>query len=81
MLLPSMHTAANSSFETQRRCHQKSKTRVSVAPQIGLISSKNLKQKKTIQIKEEVLSVSLLDISKISLKIQTVEGLDFDFNH
>ena len=41
MLLQSMHTAANSSFETKRRRHQKSKTRISVAPQKGLISSKN----------------------------------------
>ena len=32
----------------QRRCHQKSKTGVSVAPQKGLVSSKNV-----IQVKEE----------------------------
>ena len=34
------------SFETQGRCHQKSKTGVSVAPQKGLMSSKN--KKKTV---------------------------------
>ena len=39
---PSVNKSARSSFETQRRRHQKSKTRVSVAPQKGLISSKNL---------------------------------------
>ena len=34
-------------FETQGRCHQKSKTGVSVAPQKGLfVSSKNFKKKK-----------------------------------
>ena len=30
---PSVNKAAHSGFETQRRCHQKSKTGVSVAPQ------------------------------------------------
>ena len=46
MPLPSVNNAAHSGFETQRRCHQKSKTGVSVAPQKGLMSSKNLKKKK-----------------------------------
>ena len=31
--LPSANKAAHSGFETQRRCHQKSKTGESVAPQ------------------------------------------------
>ena len=31
--LPSVNKAAHSGFETQRRCHQKSKMRVSVARQ------------------------------------------------
>ena len=35
------NNAAHSSFETQRRHHQKFKSRVSVAPQKGLMSSKN----------------------------------------
>ena len=35
---PSMNKASHSRFETQRRCHQKSKT---VAPQKGLMSYKN----------------------------------------
>ena len=35
---PSVNKAAHSGFEIQR-CHQKSKTRVSVAPQKGLMSS------------------------------------------
>ena len=38
--LPSANKAAHSHFETQKGCHQKSKTGVSVAPQKGLISSK-----------------------------------------
>ena len=46
MPLPSSNKAAYSGFETQRRRHQKSKTGVSVAPQKGLMSNKNLKQKK-----------------------------------
>ena len=45
MPLPSKDKAANSGFETQRKCHQKSKTRVSVAPQKGLMSSKNCYKK------------------------------------
>ena len=36
---PSTNKAAHSGFETQRRCHVKSKTGVSVAPQKGLVSS------------------------------------------
>ena len=34
---PSANMATHSGFETQMRCHQKSKTGVSVAPQKGLI--------------------------------------------
>ena len=37
----SMNKAAHSGFETHRRHHQKFKSRVSVAPQKGIISSKN----------------------------------------
>ena len=39
--LLSANKAAHSGFETQRRCHQKSKTGVSVAPQKEPMSSKN----------------------------------------
>ena len=39
--LQSMNKAAHFGFETQRRCHLKSKTGVSEAPQKGLMSSKN----------------------------------------
>ena len=46
MPLPSSNKAAHSGFRTQR-CHQKSKTGVSVAPQKGLISSKNFIKKKS----------------------------------
>ena len=38
------YKAAHSGFETQRRHHQESKTEVSVAPQKGLVSSKNFKR-------------------------------------
>ena len=44
--LPSMNKAVYYGFETQGRCHQKSKPGVSVAPQKGLISTKNLKRNK-----------------------------------
>ena len=37
---PSVNKAAYSGFEAQRRCHQKSKTGVSVAPQKDLCSPK-----------------------------------------
>ena len=43
--LPSVNKAAHSGFETWRRCHQKSKTGVSVAPQKGFTSGKILKKK------------------------------------
>ena len=39
MPLPSVNKAAHSGFETQRRHHQKSETRVSVAPQKRLMST------------------------------------------
>ena len=48
--LPSSKKAAHSGFETQRRRNQKSKTGVSVAPQKGLMSSKNLKKKKKFEV-------------------------------
>ena len=35
---PSTNKATHAGFETKRRCHQKSKTGVSVAPQQGLMS-------------------------------------------
>ena len=38
----SVNKAAHSIFETQRRRHEKFKTGVSVAPQKGLMSSKNV---------------------------------------
>ena len=43
--LPSVNKAVHSGFETQKKCHQKSKTGVSVAPQIGVMSSKFFKKK------------------------------------
>ena len=39
--LPTANKAAHSGFETQSRCHQKSKWGVSVAPQKELMSSNN----------------------------------------
>ena len=53
---PSVNKTSHSGFETQRRCHQKSKTGLSVAPQKGLKSSKKfffkklcLKEKKAVK--------------------------------
>ena len=43
---PSASKAAHSGFETQMRHYKKSKTGISVAPQKGLMSSKNLKKQK-----------------------------------
>ena len=54
----SMNKAAHSGFDTQRRHHQKSKTGVSVAPQKGLMSSKNLKQK-TKKLLSQYFEISL----------------------
>ena len=47
--LSSVNKAAHSGFETQRRCQQKSKTGVSMAPQKGLGSYKNYFKKKKIK--------------------------------
>ena len=44
--LPSMNETAHSGFETQRRCHQKSETGVSVAPKIDMCPTKIFKKKK-----------------------------------
>ena len=41
-----MYASAHSGFETKRRCHQKSKTGVSVAPQKGLMSSEKFFKKR-----------------------------------
>ena len=49
-------------FETQGRRHQKSKTGVSVTPQKGLVSYKNLKRKK----KKKKLRVKLFTLTKNS---------------
>ena len=42
----SANKAAPSGFETQRRRHQKSKTGVSVTPQMDMCPTKNLETKK-----------------------------------
>ena len=39
---PSANEAAHSGFETQRRCHQNSKTGVLVAPQMYMCPTKNI---------------------------------------
>ena len=46
--LPCANKAALSGFEIQGRCHQKSETGVSVAPQKGLMSSKNFVKRKIL---------------------------------
>ena len=59
MSLPSGNKAAHFGFETQRRRHQKSKTGVSVAPQKGLVSSKNFKFKKNKVLKRFLADVTI----------------------
>ena len=44
MLLASANKAAHSGFKTRRRRHQKSKTGLSVAPQKGVMSLKNVQK-------------------------------------
>ena len=61
MLLPSANKGAHSDFETQRRCHQKSKTGKSVAPQKGLMSPNKLKQKKNFVV--NFLKIIFLQLS------------------
>ena len=48
MPLPSANKAAHSGFKTQRRCHQKSKSRVSMASQKGFLPFKHYFFKKNI---------------------------------
>ena len=57
---PSLNKAAHSGFETQRRCHQNSKTGVSVVPQKGLMSSKIWKKRIGIWISIDLIWSSLL---------------------
>ena len=45
MPLSSVNKVAHSGFETQRRCHQKSKTGVSVAPKMDMCPTKSFKKK------------------------------------
>ena len=52
-------------FETQGRHHQKFKTGVSVAPQKGSMSSKNLKKKKQYESGSASLSALTTDINSI----------------
>ena len=49
----------HSGFETQGKCHQKSKTGVSMAPQKGLVSYKKIFKK--IKKKNKLLKSSTLD--------------------
>ena len=59
-LPPSANKAVYSGFETQNRCHQKSKTGVSVTPQKGLMSCKrNLKKTTKIHCKAPSFWVSV----------------------
>ena len=51
--LSSTNEAAHSSFETQRRRHQKSETGVSVAPKMDICPSKNV-FKKTLLATSEI---------------------------
>ena len=46
MPLPSANKAAHSGFEAQRRCHQKSETGVSVAPQWTCVQKKIFKKRR-----------------------------------
>ena len=73
MLLPSVNKAAHSGFEIQRRHHQKSKTGVSVAPQKGLMSSENLKNKNIALLtnfKENLMNISEQEIQFILQEIR-----------
>ena len=45
MPLSSVNKAAHSGFETQRRCHQKSETGVSVTPKMDVCPKKNFLKK------------------------------------
>ena len=56
-------------FETQGRCHQKSKTGVSVAPQKGLVSSKFKKKVFMVNVKDNsFLNRNLISLCKDNMK-------------
>ena len=59
---PNVDKFAHSGFETQRRCHQKSKTRVSVPPQKGHICSPKSFRKKN---KTVILERTNMNTTKI----------------
>ena len=65
--LPSVNKAADPGFETQRRCRQKSKTGVSVAPQKGLMSLVIYSQKRiTEKLGTSLPSMCQMHIGKLS---------------
>ena len=65
--LPSVNNAAHPGFETQRRCHQKSQTGVSVALQKGLMSLVIYSQKRiTEKLGTSLPFVCQMHIGKLS---------------
>ena len=77
---PCVNKAADSGFETQRRCHQKSKTGVSCGPRRGHVSTKNFKRKFTVGPDYSTrprLNVTIIQQSKLipsTIVLVLVEG-------
>ena len=80
MLLPSVNKAAHSGCDTHRRCHQKSRTGASVAPQKDLCipkkSYKKLKKKQFTNCCEEIFFCISGSSSGLSL-ILNVEQYEY----
>ena len=64
----SANKAAHSGFETQRRCHHKSKTGVSVAPQKGLMSTNNFFLKKVSEFMQKT------GLHNLTIQVQNAES-------
>ena len=78
MPLQSLNKTAHSGFETQRRCHQKSKTRVSVAPQMAMCPTKFKKKRSNNLIEFFTMLVKLDELDKNIF--QKFKRLDQDLN-
>ena len=81
MLVDTSTQEIHPGFETQGRCHQKSKTGVSVAPRKELMSSKNLKKKKGLNNSDIVKSRNGVEIKAEAASFWTTKNDQSYFIH
>ena len=76
--LPSANKPPHSAFETQRRRHKNSETGVSVAPQKGLVSSKNFLKNLSSSVTSPLYArTAMSSFGQIHLYISTDSGYTY----